>query len=123
MHELSLANQAVDRIMEVALERRAKKIRLVEILVGDLSLVGKDQLRFWIKDILSSKGEVASGVKIDLKPLKAIIRCNHCGYEGGFNKEEKKDFTFLFRCPDCNYQDIQIIKGRECMLNKVQIEA
>ncbi len=69
MHEFSAANQAVEEIIKNAQNKGAKRIREVEILVGELNLLGKEQLIFWMKQMLSSKGEIASDVKIDLKPV------------------------------------------------------
>jgi Zn finger protein HypA/HybF involved in hydrogenase expression len=69
MHEFSLANQTVDEIIANAQERGAKRICRVELLVGELNLLGEEQLIFWIKQILSSKGKIASDVKIDFKPI------------------------------------------------------
>ena len=64
MHEFSIASCAVDRIMATAQDKRAKRIREVEILVGELSLVGKEQFLFWMNEMLLSKGEITSNVKI-----------------------------------------------------------
>lgn len=69
MHEFSLANQAVDEIIANAQDRGAKRICRVELLVGELNLLGGEQLIFWMKQMLNSKGKIASDVKIDLKPI------------------------------------------------------
>ncbi len=41
MHEFSLATQIVDRALEVAKEKKAKKIKSIEISVGELIYLGK----------------------------------------------------------------------------------
>jgi hydrogenase nickel incorporation protein HypA/HybF len=122
MHEFSIAACAVDRIIEAARNKGAKRIHEVEILVGELSLVGEGQLIFWIKEILSSKGEIAQDVKIDLKQIPAIIKCIECGYQGNLKPKNEDHFYPTFRCPNCNSENIQIEKGRDCVLNKIQIE-
>ena len=123
MHEFSAANQAVDKIVETALGRGAKRIREVEILVGELNLLGGEQLIFWMREILNSRGEIGSDVKIDLKPVQAIIKCNRCGYEGNLKPKKEEDHHHpLFFCPGCGQGDIEIKKGREFVLNRIQIE-
>ena len=127
MHEFSIASQAVDKIVETALNRGAKKIRRVELLVGELNLLGEEQLIFWIKQVLNSKVDIAGDVKIEIKPVQAVIKCNRCGYEGSLKAEKEEIHSqdhshLLFFCPSCDQADITIKKGREFVLNRVQIE-
>lgn len=67
MHEFSIANQAVDKIMEAARDNGAKRIHSIELILGELSMIGSEQFMFWMREILSSKGDIADDVKIDLK--------------------------------------------------------
>ena len=122
MHEFSVATHTVDKIIETALNSGAKKIREVEILIGELSLLGKDQLAFWMKEILNGKGDIAHNVKIDVKSTTALIKCNMSGYEGNLKEKGEDHFTPTFYCPSCNQGDIEIKKGRECILKSIQIE-
>ena len=122
MHEFSIANQAADKIIKVALDKGAKKIYSAEILIGELNFVGEEQFIFWIKERLNSMGEIASDVKIDLKPVAAVIKCKHCGYEGNIREKDKEHYHHMLPCPSCNQADIEIKKGRECILNRVELE-
>lgn len=122
MHEFSVATDAVDKIMKNALARGAKRIREVEVIIGELSLVGREQFLFWMKEMLNSKGEIASDVKIDSKLLKAVIKCRHCEYEGNLKAKDEEHLYPLFCCPSCNQTDVQIKQGRTCVLNRIQIE-
>lgn len=122
MHEFSVASNAVDRIMETARKRGAKRIREVEILLGELSLLGEDQFLFWMKEMLRTKGDIAQDVKIGLKHSPVVIKCNHCGYEGNVRVKDANHFYPVFNCPSCNQSDLQIEKGRECVLSKIQIQ-
>lgn len=122
MHEFSVANDAVDKIMKTALTRGAKRICEVEVLLGELSLLGEDQFLFWLKEMLRSKGEITQHVKIDLKHSLAVVKCNQCGYEGNLRPADEKHFHPVFRCPSCHQSDLEIKKGRECVLNRIQIE-
>ncbi len=75
MHEFSIVNQAVEKIMQDALDRGAKKIQKVEILLGELSPLGKEQFEFWMKQILDSKGEIARDTEIEVKTVKKTKDC------------------------------------------------
>ena len=72
MHEFSIASEAVDRIMQTAQERKAKRIREVEVLIGELSLLGKEQFAFWLSEMLKFRGEITRGVKIKLKSGRCL---------------------------------------------------
>ena len=122
MHEFTLANQTADTIIKAALDKGAKKILSVEILLGELNLAGEEQFIFWLNEILDSKGEIAKDVKIDLKPVQAKIKCRQCGYEGGLKPEDEDHHNPIFRCPSCNQVDIEIKKGIDCVLNRVELE-
>lgn len=83
MHEFSVASHAVAKILEIAREKGAKRICGVEFLMGELCMVGEEQLTFWIKEIMNSKVDIADDIKIELKSVK---------------------------------------EGRDCVLNRVQLE-
>ncbi len=122
MHEVTMANKIVDKIMETALNKRAKKVLAVEILIGELNLLGEEQLTFWLNELLRSKGKIAKDAKIDLKLVESIIKCRQCGYEGNLKAMNEDHHNPIFKCPSCNLADIEIKRGRECILNKVELE-
>ena len=122
MHEFSVANQAVEKIMDTASFKKAKRILNIEILMGELSMLGKEQFLFWIKEMLSSKGEITRGIKIECKPVRAKIECGSCGYEGGLKVKDSDHFNPVFVCPSCNKSDIEVKEGRDCVLKRIQLE-
>jgi len=123
MHELSIASQAVDKITETALDRGAKKINGVEFLIGELSLLGTEQLSFWINQMLNSRLDIAKDVKITFEAQKASVECKSCGYKGGLKPKGDEDHhNPLFSCPSCNQTDLKITSGRECLLKRIHLE-
>ncbi|MFH1283382.1 MAG: hydrogenase/urease maturation nickel metallochaperone HypA [bacterium] len=122
MHEFSIASLAVDKIIETASFKKAKKIRAVEIAIGELSMLGEEQLTFWIKQMLDFKSKIAEDVNVGYLTVKAEIRCKKCGYEGNIKKGKQDHLYPVFKCPKCTMEDVEIIKGRECLLNKIQVE-
>jgi hydrogenase nickel insertion protein HypA len=152
MHEFSVANQAVDKIVKIALTKKVKRICRVEFQIGELSLLGKDQISFWMKEMLKLQGEVADDVQIDFKTIRTAIKCNCCGYEGDLDIKDRnrfyvfedikdttfknkisndvsstfyshtRDFSVGIRCPSCKHGDIEIKRGREFILNRIQVE-
>lgn len=122
MHELWLAKQAVNRIIEVARDKKAKRVNRVELLLGELTMVGEEQFLFWMKEILRSQGDVAQSAEIELKPVQAVVECKNCGYQGGLKPIDESHLYPNFSCPFCNHQTLDIKKGREFILHRIQLE-
>lgn len=122
MHELWLASQVVDKIVGVAHDKKAKRVKRVELLLGELTMVGAQQFLFWIKELLGSSGQIAQSVEIELKPVKAVVECKNCGYRGGLKPIDENHLYPDFSCPCCDQPDIEVKKGRELILNKIQLE-
>ena len=122
MHEFSVANQAVDKIIKEALSKKAKSIKSVEMLVGELTLLGQEQLIFWMKEILHAKSEIADDIHIEIKPVSPVIYCSTCGYEGSLHANHQNHIYPQFFCPSCHHYNIEIKKGKECLLKRIQLE-
>ena len=80
MHEFSVASQIIQRALEVAKEKKARRIKSIELAVGELSMLGEEQLKFWLKEMLNKK-EIAKGIKIKVNSVKAVVKCKKCGRE------------------------------------------
>lgn len=122
MHEFSVASQAVDTIIEKAFQRKAKRICSIEFLLGELCMLNGEQLIFWMKEMLNCRVDIARDATIELKQARAMVKCNQCGYEGNLIVKDQDHFYPLFTCPSCNQDDVEIKKGKECVLKKIQLE-
>ncbi len=123
MHEFSIVNPIVKKVLELAKEKKAKKIKSIEISVGEMILLGaKEEIRFWVKELLC-KEEVSKNARIKINTIKAKIKCRKCGYEGGLEINHEHSHSHpLFLCPKCEDSDIEIKEGRDCILKRIQVE-
>jgi len=123
MHEFSMANQIVEKALNLAKEKKAKRIESIEISVGELSLLGEgEQLKFWLREILNKK-KIAKDAQIKINTVKAVVKCKKCGYEGNLKLDSKQDHSHpVFLCPNCEDSDIDIKEGRDCVIKRVQLE-
>ncbi len=122
MHEFSTMQGIVNAILEEAKKYRAIKIYRVEIEIGELTFLGKEQMKFAF-DILK-ENTIMEDAKISIKKKKARVKCIKCGYEGGVEYGMKDDFHITFpiiRCPKCG-GEVEIVKGRECLIKNVEME-
>ena len=144
MHEWSLASGVILTLKRIIEEKKAKGIREVKIVVGELSQIDKDIL----KDAVITLAEEELGYKVNvlIEDEKARLKCNTCGYEFGFNEafeQLKRIFcpdlkpgeecenpvhyvpelvSTYIRCPRCGSPDIEIIAGRGVWIKSVTLE-
>jgi hydrogenase nickel incorporation protein HypA/HybF len=121
MHEFSISSEIVSTVLDTAEKNHGKKVVLIQLEIGELTLLNLEQVTFWIQELL--KGSVAEGAKIKVKIIKARISCEACGYEGENSSDQKDLFHHLIplSCPKCGSIQIQVEKGRECTLKKIQV--
>lgn len=123
MHEASISEKAARIILEKAKQQKAKKVLSADIVIGELSFFNPEQVEFWIKTIL--EGTLASGLKVNIHQDKAEVKCNNCGYKGKLkvNKDSFYHIVFpVFSCPKCKSDSIEITKGKECMIKKIEMQ-
>lgn len=121
MHEFSTMTQIVNAILEEGKKHHANKITRVILEIGELTFLGEEQLRFAFG--LLTEGTILEGAELEIEKKEIEVRCS-CGYEGKVDYEEKEEFHFLIpllRCPKCN-EEVEIVKGRECIIKSVQME-
>ncbi|MFH1548558.1 MAG: hydrogenase/urease maturation nickel metallochaperone HypA [Candidatus Omnitrophota bacterium] len=121
MHEFSVASQIADRVLQVAVEKKAKEIKSIELDIGQLNLLAEEQLKFWLTEILKEK-EIAKTTKIKINRVKAVIKCRKCGYEGNLKSDEQNHLHPVFLCPSCKDSDIDIKEGRDCVIKKIKMQ-
>jgi hydrogenase nickel incorporation protein HypA/HybF len=121
MHEYSISNEIVKTVLDSVARNNGGKVLSIHLEIGELTLLNMEQVTFWIQELF--KGSVAEGAKVKVKTVKARITCGTCGYKGGAASDQKDLFHHLvpLACPKCGSLVINIEKGRECILRKIQI--
>ena len=121
MHEFSISSEIVKNVLDTAEKNHGKKVVLIQLEIGELTLLNLEQVTFWIQELF--KGSVAEGAKIKVKIIKARIRCEACDYKGENSSDQKDLFQHLISlsCPKCRSNQIKLEKGRECTLKKIQV--
>jgi len=121
MHEFAISSEIVQTVLNAAEKNIVKKIVSIQLEIGELALINKEQVVFWIQELI--KGTEAEGAKIKVKAIKARIKCASCGYQGGVKHEPGDPFQHLasYQCPKCGSFEIKAEKGRECTLRRIQV--
>lgn len=120
MHEFSISNEIVQNVLDAAKKNGGQRVLSIQLEIGELALLNVGQVTFWIHELF--KGTVAEGAKINVKTIKARIRCESCGYKGGMNLDGQDPFRHFipYSCPKCSSFQINVEKGRECTLRRIQ---
>jgi hydrogenase nickel incorporation protein HypA/HybF len=111
LHEFSIAEDMI-RLIERTLGSR-KDLLTVTLTVGPLSGISPESLRFCFSEIAGQRGFGSPELLVNI--TLAAIRCRSCGLE-----YETSDFQV--GCPSCSSVEMDILSGRECTLESVEIE-
>jgi hydrogenase nickel incorporation protein HypA/HybF len=116
MHEFSIMSQIVKAIIEEARKNKMITISKVSLQVGELTFLGKEQLKFCY-DVLS-KDNILSGSELIIEEVEPEVKCQACGFKGALEYIEKDEFHIRmpkFSCPKCDGK-VEITKGKECVI-------
>ena len=126
MHEFSVTSQMVQSVLTEAQKQKAKKVLEVHMVVGKLSFLGLEQVRFGYKVLV--KGTIMEGSKLFIEEREGQVKCPNCGYEGEISYEDDSSYhvpgipVMTLRCPKCS-GTVEIVGGRECLIKSVKILA
>jgi hydrogenase nickel incorporation protein HypA/HybF len=113
MHELKIAEELIGIITQVAKDENLKKVTKVNIQFGKMIMIVPDVFHFVFEG--GVKGTIAKNAKLYLEILPVIFACNKC-------REETEIEDLLFVCPYCGSNDLQLIQGRETVIESIEGE-
>ncbi len=100
----------LDAVMKVAKEKGAKRVKSVQIVVGNLLMLNPEQLKFCY-DVIT-KGTIAEGSELEIEVVKANIKCTNCG---------KVFDEYIGICDECG-GILSVEGGKEMFLKRVEME-
>ena len=113
MHEMSIAMSIVDAVADRALQEGCSRVTGIEIVVGRLSGVEVESLRFCFS--AAARGTMAEGAGLVIEEREASGVCEACGAQ----------FTvagYHVGCPECGLFRVRIISGEELAVKSITIE-
>lgn len=111
----------VEVVLDEIRKHNAQAVEEVELEIGELTLLGKEQCLFSYA-VLSKDGPL-EGSKLTIKEKKAKVKCPECGYKGPIAKSDdpKDHFRFpRFSCPECG-GNVEVISGRDCVITNLRL--
>ena len=113
MHEMSIAEQLLDSVIETAKQNDAKKIDLVNVELGVMRLVVPEALEMAFQ--ACTKDTMADGAELIMKEVPVKIKCRKCDTE--FNAEIGN-----FVCTVCGKASGEIIEGNEIIITSIECD-
>jgi len=113
VHEFAITQSILNIVLDEAKAAQASKITKINLVIGELSGVVSDSVQFYF-DFLK-KDNAAEGATIDFKQVPAEFRCRDCSTS--FNPKDS-----LWICPDCQSSSIEVISGRNCYIESIEVE-
>jgi hydrogenase nickel incorporation protein HypA/HybF len=121
MHEFSVTQQIVQTVLAEAQSHQAKRVTSVHLLIGKLTFLGSEQIRFSYG--LLVKGTIMEHSRLVIDEVEPQVKCSKCGYEGPAKYFEDPAFHYsipTLTCPKCS-EEVTISSGRECTIKDIGI--
>ena len=112
MHELSVALNIIEIVLDYANKLQAKSVCELELDIGTISGVIPETLEFAMD--VSIKDTIIENAKIKINVIEAEAKCMKC--EKHFNLND-----IYTLCPFCGSFEFDIIKGKELKVKSIKI--
>lgn len=113
MHEYSLARSLLRQVDALRHERRADRVLVVKIRIGEFAGIEPELLASAF-DNLSSQS-AARGACLEIQRVSLTVRCHAC------SRESKVD-RYRFVCAHCECRAVEIMSGDEMQLESITME-
>jgi hydrogenase nickel incorporation protein HypA/HybF len=111
----------VQSVLAEAEKRGAKKVTEVDLIIGKLTFLGLEQVRFAYEAL--TKGTIMEGSKLVIGEQDGVVKCSNCSYEGGFKYEDDPLYHVpvpTLKCPQCG-SIVNIVAGKECIIQSIKL--
>ena len=110
MHEMSIADAALQAVLDAAARRRVVRVQEVLLDVGKVRLVVPEALELaWS---VVSQGTIAEGSRLKIREVAIEAACRRCGRVYPADVDN-------YLCPGCGQADVEIIAGDDILLTSV----
>ncbi|HCI55567.1 MAG TPA: hydrogenase maturation nickel metallochaperone HypA [Bacteroidales bacterium] len=113
MHELSIAENLSEIVIEVAEKEKLSKVTRVNVSFGKMVQIIPEFFEKAFRAAVS--GTIANDAEINIEEVPVTIRCNNCNFEMTLDE-------YNFVCERCGSSDIDIVTGRELYVKSIEGE-
>jgi hydrogenase nickel incorporation protein HypA/HybF len=116
MHEMSLATDVLDTVVEIAHRADATRVLQVHMTIGS----GRDVVEDLFSGLFSylARGTVAQDAQMSFTTVPLMAQCHACGKVYPLNVFDEKTWP----CPECGARDYGLYSGMEFSIDSVVVE-
>lgn len=121
MHEVSVVSNMVDAILKELENYDVEKVETVNVLIGDLTSLGAEQLEFAYEIV--TRGTILEGSQFVIEREEVRVKCNGCGFEGSpdyIGSDFSNHSIPVLACPKCR-GNVEITAGESCRVRDLNI--
>lgn len=115
MHELSLARDIVDAVVESAKQAGAKRVKRVYMSIGRARDVVPDLMDLAFRRL--TEGTIAEGAELIVTQVPVMARCKDCGMIFPIDIFD----SATWKCPRCRSSDYELCRGREFDVDRIEV--
>ena len=112
MHELSLCQNIIDQLQDLARQHNARSVSRLEVQVGVLSGVEARLLEQAF--VFAQAGTLAEEAELVTEVVQPRVACLACGAETAASAND-------LRCADCGSEVTRLVRGGELILARVEL--
>jgi hydrogenase nickel incorporation protein HypA/HybF len=116
-----MTTQIIENVLEEAKRHDAKKVTEVHVVIGKMTYLGVDQVRFAYK--ILAEDTIMKGSKLFIEEKDGVIECGSCGYRGTIPFEDDPAYHVpipTLQCPKCK-KTAKIVEGKECTIKSIKM--
>jgi len=116
-----MANSIVETVLSEARKRNARSVLEVQLVVGRLTMLGLEQLRYCYR--LLTKDTPLEHSKLRIEQEESRVHCENCMFEGPIQFKQEPQYHLIFptlECPRCG-GGVEIVAGRGCFIKSVKL--
>jgi len=114
MHEIGIARNMFNLVLEEARKVDAKKVYRIDLVIGEMTGAVGDSVRFYL-DLLG-KGTIAEGADVAIRTVPPMVRCRNCRMPSELERKMR------WQCPHCAGNHMEIIAGRELIVKSIGVQ-
>lgn len=112
MHELAVTQGIVDSVLEEMDRRGLERVDAVHLKLGRMTTFVPDCIKFYYEAL--TVDTPLKGSDIIVEEISVTGRCENCGREIEFEEP-------FFICPECGSVDIDVMTGREILIDCLEV--
>ncbi len=113
MHEMSIVSNIMDVALQTAEEHNLAVIKKIKVKVGTQHHLAPDLMEYAFS--FFKKNTVAADAALEIEKVPVTMRCRQC------RKLYPVD-EGIYLCPDCESVNVEMITGRELIIENIEGE-